>query len=48
MPTAILARTDKGRGMSFTEGRSEWHARPATADEAEAARRELAWEGDPP
>ena len=25
-PTAILARTVKGRGFSFTEGASEWHA----------------------
>ena len=38
-PTAILARTVKGRGLSFTEGRFEWHARVATADEA--ARRAL-------
>lgn len=44
VPTAILAHTVKGRGISFTEGRSEWHARPATAEETEAARRELAWE----
>ena len=44
-PTAILAHTVKGRGISFTEGRSEWHARPATAEETEAARRELDWEG---
>jgi transketolase len=44
VPTAILAHTTKGRGISFTEGRSEWHARPATADEAAAARAELAWE----
>lgn len=48
VPTAILAHTTKGRGISFTEGRSEWHARPATADEAEAARRELAWEEETP
>ncbi len=41
-PTAILARTAKGRGLSFTEGRFEWHARVATADEVAAARRELA------
>jgi transketolase len=41
-PMAILARTVKGRGVSFTEGRSEWHSRVATADEAEAARLELA------
>ncbi|MEI7745316.1 MAG: transketolase [Chloroflexota bacterium] len=41
-PTVILAHTVKGRGISFTEGRSEWHARPATPDEAAAARAELA------
>lgn len=40
-PTAILATTVKGRGLSFTEGRFEWHARVATADEVEAARVEL-------
>jgi transketolase len=40
-PTAILAATVKGRGISFTEGRFEWHSRVATADEAEAARLEL-------
>ena len=42
VPTAILARTVKGRGLSFTEGRSEWHARVATAVETDAARAELA------
>jgi transketolase len=42
IPTAILARTVKGRGLSFTEGRSEWHARVATAGEKDAARLELA------
>ncbi len=41
VPTAILAHTTKGRGVSFAEGRSEWHARPATADEAATARSEL-------
>ena len=40
-PTAILARTVKGRGLSFAEGRFEWHARVATADEVAAARLEL-------
>ncbi len=40
-PTAILAETVKGRGLSFAEGRFEWHARVATADEAAAARLEL-------
>lgn len=41
LPTAILARTTKGRGFSFTEGASAWHARAATADEVEAARLEI-------
>lgn len=40
-PTAILARTMKGRGVSFTEGRFDWHARVATADEVAAARAEI-------
>jgi transketolase len=40
-PTAILATTVKGRGVSFTEGHFEWHARVATADEVAAARSEL-------
>lgn len=40
-PTAILATTVKGRGFSFTQGVSAWHARVATADEVEAARAEL-------
>jgi transketolase len=40
-PTAILARTVKGRGVSFTEGHFDWHARVATADEVAAARAEI-------
>ena len=40
-PTAILADTVKGRGVSFTEGQFEWHARVATADDVATARREL-------
>jgi transketolase len=43
-PTAILARTRKGKGISFAEGRSEWHARAPQPDEAAAARAELAAE----
>ena len=46
VPTVILARTVKGRGVSFTEGRVEWHARAATAAEAEAARAELYPDGE--
>jgi transketolase len=41
VPTVILAETVKGRGVSFTEGVSEWHSRVATAAEAQAARDEL-------
>ncbi len=44
-PTVILATTVKGRGFSFTEGASSWHARAATAEEVEAARAEMA-QGD--
>ena len=40
-PTAILARTIKGRGVSFMEHRFEWHARVASADEVAAAGLEL-------
>ena len=40
-PSAILATTTKGRGVSFTQGASAWHARAATADEVAAARVEL-------
>ena len=47
-PTAILAETVKGRGLSFTEGRFEWHARVATADEVATARSELGAPVDPP
>ncbi len=41
VPTAILARTVKGRGFSLAEGVFEWHSRVATADEVAAARAEL-------
>jgi len=43
-PTAILAETVKGRGVSFTECQFEWHARVATAADVATARGEL--EGD--
>ena len=40
-PTAILARTVKGQGLSFTEGRHKWHAKVPTADDVARARTEL-------
>ncbi len=41
VPTAILARTVKGRGVSFTEGRFDWHSRVATAEDVRTVRAEL-------
>lgn len=40
-PTVILAETVKGKGVSFMEGRFEWHARVPTEAEAERALQEL-------
>ncbi len=40
-PTVVLARTIKGRGISFMEGRYEWHARVPSTDETARALAEL-------
>ncbi len=40
-PVMILARTVKGKGVSFMEGQSAWHGRPVGKDEYAAARQEL-------
>ena len=40
-PTVVLAETTKGRGVSFMEGRFEWHARVPTDEEAARALAEL-------
>lgn len=40
-PTVVLADTVKGRGVSFMEGRFEWHARVPSDDEAAQALAEL-------
>jgi transketolase len=40
-PTLILAHTIKGKGVSFTEGKFEWHSKVAASGELEIARREL-------
>lgn len=40
-PSVILARTSKGRGISFTEGTYRWHNGIATEEQLELARREL-------
>ena len=36
-PTMILARTIKGKGVSFMEGLGGWHGRPLKKDEADGA-----------
>jgi transketolase len=41
-PRLVLAHTVKGRGVSFMEGRPEWHSSPLTAEQAAAALAELA------
>ncbi len=40
-PTAIIAHTIKGKGLSFTEGKHAWHSRVPTEDEVNQAREEL-------
>ena len=40
-PTCVLARTNKGRGVSFIEDRVEWHHRVPTDEELAAALVEL-------
>ncbi len=44
-PTAIVAHTVKGKGVSFMEDDNNWHYRIPTADEVEQAKRELGAEG---
>ena len=40
-PTVILARTFKGKGVSFLEDKEGWHGKPLKKDEAEKAIAEL-------
>ncbi|MGI5887654.1 MAG: transketolase, partial [Syntrophomonadaceae bacterium] len=40
-PTAIVARTIKGKGCSFMENRAEWHGVAPKPDEVEKALAEL-------
>ena len=41
-PTLIIARTVKGKGVSFTEGHGKWHHRIPTDEEMSALTKELA------
>ncbi|MGE5396866.1 MAG: transketolase, partial [Chitinophagales bacterium] len=40
-PTAIVARTVKGKGVSFMENQVDWHGKAPSRDEAERALAEL-------
>jgi transketolase len=40
-PTAIIARTVKGKGVSFMENEAKWHGTPPTAQEYDRAAAEL-------
>jgi transketolase len=40
-PTCVIARTNKGRGVSFIEDRVEWHHRVPSDAELAAALEEL-------
>ena len=41
-PTAIIARTVKGKGISYMENDYNWHTQPVTEDHLRTAREELA------
>ncbi|MBN1938206.1 MAG: transketolase [Candidatus Aminicenantes bacterium] len=41
LPTAIIAKTIKGKGVSFMENLNGWHGKPLKADELEKALAEL-------
>ena len=45
LPTMILARTVKGKGVRLTEGKFEWHSRVPTKDELMTVATELGIEG---
>jgi transketolase len=40
-PAVVLAKTIKGRGVSFIENRNGWHGKPLKAEELEKALREI-------
>ncbi len=44
-PTVIIAHTVKGKGVSFMEGKAEWHGKAPSADELKQALKELTVNG---
>jgi len=47
-PAMVIARTVKGRGVSFMEDRDGWHGKAPKPDEAERALAELGGPAEPP
>jgi transketolase len=47
-PTAIIARTEKGKGVSFLEGASGWHGKPLDREQMTKALAELGEVGSMP
>lgn len=45
-PHVLIARTVKGRGVSFMENQAGWHGKAPNAEQAEAALAELAAQGE--
>jgi transketolase len=41
MPTVILAKTIKGKGISFVENKNGWHGKPLTGEDSKRALEEL-------
>jgi transketolase len=41
MPTAILAKTIKGKGVSFVENKNGWHGKPLMGEDSKRALKEL-------
>jgi transketolase len=44
-PSVIIAHTVKGKGVSFMEGKAEWHGKAPSTDELELALKELTENG---
>lgn len=45
-PTIIIARTIKGKGVSYMENDNSWHQEAPTLEQLEIARRELMLSGE--
>jgi transketolase len=45
-PSCVIAKTTKGKGVSFAENRAEWHHHPPSDSELAAALAELGGDGD--